>query len=194
MMAGESHAEQLDVPATAPAPAPAPSSATVPATAADEPRWFVLHTRSRQEKAVATYLQQRHVEHFLPLMEQVRYYGRRKARVELPVFPGYVFLRGTAEQAYDADRTRRLAQIIRVPDQARLDWELANLRLALEKRVVLEPYPYLKEGVRAEVRVGPMRGLQGVIEGRHADRLVLQVDMLGQAVSVEVDGSLLDPL
>ncbi|MEX2386973.1 MAG: hypothetical protein WD534_03765, partial [Phycisphaeraceae bacterium] len=96
---------------------------------------------------------------------------------------------------YDADRTRRLAQIIRVADQAQIDWELSNIRLAMEQKAPVEPFPYLKKGVRAEVRAGPMRGLQGVIADRtRRDRLVLQVDMLGQAVSVEVDGSLLDPL
>lgn len=170
---------------------PAPATATA---RHDPPRWFVLHTRARQEKAVAHYLAQRGIEHFLPLSQQVRYYGRRKLRVELPVFPGYVFLRGSAEQAYEADRTRRLAQIIRVQDQQRLAWELANIRLALDREAVLEPYPHLKAGIRAEVRAGPMKGLQGVVETRHADRLVLQVDMLGQAVSVEVDASLLEPL
>ena len=177
----------------APSPPATPAATSQPETV-DAPQWFVLHTRARQEKAVAHYLAQRRIEHFLPLSEQVRYYGRRKLRVELPVFPGYVFLRGSAEQAYEADRTRRLAQIIRVRDQQRIAWELSNIRLALEREAVLEPYPYLKQGIRVEVRSGPMKGLQGVIEARHADRLVLQVDMLGQAVSVEVDGSLLEPL
>jgi transcription antitermination factor NusG len=47
--------------------------------------------------------------------------------------------------------------------------------------------------VRVEVRSGPFRGLQGIIEGRTPkDRMLLQVDILGQAVSVEIDGSLLD--
>ncbi|MFA9478213.1 UpxY family transcription antiterminator [Phycisphaerales bacterium AB-hyl4] len=158
-------------------------------------RWFVLHTKSRQEKAVADYLAKREVEHFLPLMEQVRYYGKRKARVELPMFPGYVFLHGTVEQAYDMDRTRRLAQIIPVTDQSQIDWELSNIRLAMERDLPVESYPYLKQGVRVEVRSGPMRGLQGIVADRtRRDRLILQVDMLGQAVSVEVDGSLLDVL
>lgn len=158
-------------------------------------RWFVLHTKSRQEKAVADYLATRDIEHFLPLMEQVRYYGKRKARVELPMFPGYVFLHGTVEQAYDTDRTRRLAQIIPVTDQRQIDWELNNIRLAMERNLPVEPYPYLKTGVRVEVRSGPMRGMQGVIADRtRRDRLILQVDLLGQAVGVEVDGSLLDVL
>jgi hypothetical protein len=45
------------------------------------------------------------------------------------------------------------------------------------------------------VRSGPLRGLQGIIEHRgRVNRLILQVEMLGQAVSLEVEASLLDPI
>ncbi|HEX4124948.1 MAG TPA: transcription termination/antitermination NusG family protein, partial [Tepidisphaeraceae bacterium] len=135
------------------------------------------------------------IEHYLPLIKRVQIYGNRKFRVELPLFPGYLFLRGSVDEAYAADRTRRVAQIIRVTDQRQLDWELRNLRLALEGTDALDPYPYLQRGVRVEVRAGPMVGLQGLVETRiGASRLVLQIDMLGQAVSLEIDGSLLDPI
>lgn len=167
------------------------------ATACETPTgdWIVLHVRSRQEKAVAEHLAGRGRDFFLPLMPQVRFHGKRKVICELPLFPGYVFLRGTLEEAWEADRTRRLVQIIPVVDQEALDWELAQIRRALSVEAPLEPFPYLKAGLRVEVRAGPMRGLQGKIESRSKpDRLILQVQMLGRALSVEVDASLLDLL
>ncbi len=155
--------------------------------------WYVLHTKSRQEKVVAGDLAAMGIGCFLPLVRQVRYYGSRKAWAELPLFPGYVFLRGEVDHAYEADRTKRIAQIIRVSQQEKLNWELRNLYLALSAKAPLTPFPYLKVGLRVEVRSGPFRGLQGMIEGRTPkDRLLLQVDILGQAVSLEIDGSLLD--
>ena len=164
------------------------------AAAADETRqWFVLHARSRQEKAILADLQGIGASCFLPLLRHTRYYGNRKLKVEMPLFPGYVFLRGSLEQAYHADRSKRLVSIIRVPDQMQLNWELKNLSLALANQVSLDPYPMLKAGVRVEVRSGPLRGLQGEVESRtRMDRLVLQVQMLGRAVSLEVEASLLD--
>ncbi len=155
--------------------------------------WVVLHTKSRQEKILADDLRALGIAHFLPLVKQVRFYGNRKAKVEMPLFPGYVFLRGTMEQAYEADRTKRVARIIPVADQKKIEWELQNLHLALAGDAPLEPYPYLKKGVRVEVRAGPFRGLQGIIEDRvNVQRLILQVDMLGRAVSLEIDGALLE--
>ena len=110
--------------------------------------------------------------------------------MEVPLFQGYVFLHGALDDAYAADRTRRVAQIIQ---EKRLDWELRNIHIALGNCATLDPYPYLKSGVRVEVRHGPFLGLQGIIENRtRRDRLILMIDILGSAVSLEVDGSLLD--
>jgi transcription antitermination factor NusG len=153
----------------------------------------VLRTKSRQEKALANDLRSRGIASFLPLLTATKYYGGRKALVEFPVFPGYLFLRGEVDDAYEADRTHRVAQIIKVVNQKRLERELRNIHLALCGHAPLDPYPYLVAGVRVEVREGPFRGLQGIVEERgRRDRLVLQIEILGRAVALEIDPSLLD--
>lgn len=157
--------------------------------------WHVLHTRSRQEKALADELAAMGIASYLPLCRQVRFYGRRKIASEIPLFPGYVFLRGTIDQAYLADRTHRVAAILPVNDQHRLQWELTNLQLALSNQTEFTKHPWLAVGVRVEVRSGPFRGLQGIVQSRtRSDRLILQVHMLGCATSVEIDGALLEML
>jgi transcription antitermination factor NusG len=133
------------------------------------------------------------ISHFLPLLKEVRFYGRHKLMVETPLFPSYVFMRGTVDDVYRADRTKRVVKIIPVPDQQRLNWELQNVAAALERDAKFDPYPYLVRGARVEVRAGPLRGVQGLVDERvKPDRLILQVEMLGRALSLEVDGSLLD--
>jgi transcription antitermination factor NusG len=163
--------------------------------ACGQDRWHLLHVRSRQEKALGTDLSMRGISHYLPLVRQSRFYRHRKASVELPLFAGYVFLLGTLDQAYCADRTGRVARIIPVFDQQKMDWELANLQLAMHRQPNLTPYPFLKAGLAVEVRGGPFRGVQGVIESRAKEtRLILQVTTLGKAVSLEIDASLVDPI
>ena len=128
-------------------------------------------------------------------MRRARFYGERKAVVEEPLFPGYVFLLGSVDDAYLADRTKRVANIIRVTDQQKLEWELQNIRMALSQEAPLDPYPHLVRGVRVEVRSGPFQGLQGVIEDKGKDsRLILQVDVLGRAVSLEINGAHVQPI
>lgn len=157
--------------------------------------WHVIHTKSRQEKALAGDLDRGGIEHFLPLVRKVRYYGRRKCSADLPLFPGYLFLRGTIEQAWSAERTGRVARLIPVVEQDQLDAELTNLRLALDLGAPLTPHDPLARGVWVEVKAGPFRGLRGVVESSsRMDRLVLQVDMLGRAADLEIERSLLEPI
>jgi transcription antitermination factor NusG len=158
--------------------------------------WYVLHVRSRQEKALCQDLRLRRIAHYLPVIPQHRAHGRRRAQmVELPLFPGYVFLKGSMEEAYLADRTGRVARIIVVPDQKQLDGELTNVCLALSSGRALDAHPYLREGVRVRVSQGPLQGLEGMITSRYKrDRLIVQVDVLGQAVSMEIGGTSLELL
>jgi len=161
-------------------------------------RWHVLQTKSRQEKMLAESLGARGIQCFLPLVDVQRVYGGRRAKVELPLFPGYLFIQGTLEDVYMADRTKRVARVISVFDQQRLAEELNSVKLALqgaEAGTGFDPFPYLKCGIRVEVISGPMRGVRGVIEDRRKrDRLILQVDVLGRATSLEVDSALLTPI
>ena len=49
--------------------------------------------RAHHEKRVAAELGARSVEHFLPLYSSVRRWKDRRVQLELPLFPGYVFVR-----------------------------------------------------------------------------------------------------
>src|SRR5262245_45462098 len=89
--------------------------------------WHVLRTKCRQEKILFAELQAIGVGAYLPLISEVRFYAGRKAKVEVPIFPGYVFLRGSIEQAHLADRTKRVAQVLHVCDQVKLNSELRNI-------------------------------------------------------------------
>jgi transcriptional antiterminator RfaH len=153
----------------------------------------VAHTKPRQERALSEALVSLEVPCFLPLVPQVRFYGHRKRAVELPLFPSYVFLHGTREQALDALRTKRIAHLIPVPDQARLDHELRQLDLAIAGKATLDPFPYLAVGKRVVVVRGPFIGLEGLVDERlSAWRLVLNVSLLGRATSLEIDASVLE--
>lgn len=157
-------------------------------------RWHVLHTRSRQEKALAEVLDAAGIAYFLPSVRKVAYHGGRKRAVELPLFSSYLFLWGPLDAAYFAVSTKRVVRTIPVADQARLDHELAQIRLALAGGAELDPYPFLRRGRVVRVRSGPLQGVEGLVEERlKRDRLVLQVRTLGRATALEIDASLLEP-
>lgn len=156
-------------------------------------RWWVLRTRGRQEKAVAAALRSLGIAHFLPLVTARRYRGGRMSSVDLPLFPGYVFLHGDRDSTFEIDRTRRIASILEVDDQLALHRELDSLRRAIELDAGFDPYPYLVHGGWAEVKSGPYQGVQGRIDREAApNKLILQIDLLQSAMAIEIDGALLE--
>src|SRR6266850_8365778 len=58
-----------------------------------KPCWYAVYTFAQHEKKVAAELGRRSVESFLPLYSSVRRWSDRRVRLELPLFPGYVFVR-----------------------------------------------------------------------------------------------------
>ncbi len=158
-------------------------------------RWHVLRTLSRQEKVIDRTLRSAGYRVFLPLVQHVRIYGHRKRTVSAPLFPGYVFLWGPLEAAYFATESGRVAQIIRVTNQARLEHELAQIRLAIQGEAQLDPYPFLRVGRHVRVTQGPFKGVEGLIDERRSpDRLILVIDALGRATGMEIDASILAPI
>jgi hypothetical protein len=160
-----------------------------------QPRWYVLQTRSRQERAVAEVVTAAGAECFLPTLRKVRYYAHRKRTIEVPVFSCYVFLRGFPWHAYPAISAKRANRIIPVPDQPQFEREIAQIRCALDAGADLGPYRFFTRGRRARVTSGPFMGLEGIVEDRlKQDRLILRVQAIGRALSLEIDVSLLEPL
>jgi transcriptional antiterminator RfaH len=157
--------------------------------------WHVLHTLPRQEKAVARDLDARGLTNFLPLRRKMTCVGRRKIESTVPLFPGYVFLHSAMEQAYEVDRAGRVAQIIRVADQQQFEFEIEQIRKAIDAGAELTPYRNLPVGRSAEVRTGPLQGIVGVVEEhKEMNRLILRIKTLGQAVSLDIDAELLEAI
>jgi transcription antitermination factor NusG len=75
------------------------------------------------------------------------------------------------------------------------DDQIMAVRRFLEVSISIDPYPYLKVGRRVEIIAGPLKGIVGIlVQKKGRFRFVLQVDLIRQAVSVEIDASDVRPL
>ena len=159
--------------------------------------WYAGYTASRHEKRVAEHLTQRGVEHFLPLYETIHRWNNGRHRVQLPLFPGYIFVRLAL--------SKRL-RVLEVPGFVRLvgfsglpcalpESDISKMMEALSKGVLAEPYPYLTVGTRVEIRNGPLKGMTGILVRRHNKcRVVISVDLIMRSMIVEVAGEDVVPL
>jgi transcription antitermination factor NusG len=158
-------------------------------------QWWVAHTKSRNEKALAHDLVRKNISYFLPMSWKVRRNSQRTIRSLLPLFSGYVFFCGEEDDRVELLRTNRVANLIEVVDQRQLVGELTQIEQALKVGAPLVPYEYIRAGQRCRVIGGPLTGLQGIVVTRKGTtRLVLQVDILGQAASVEIDIDMIEAM
>lgn len=132
-------------------------------------------------------MQKKDISYFLPMTKKIYRRKGRTFRSLLPLFTGYVFFCGDDDDRVEVLRTNRVANIIEVKDQPQLVAELTPIHLALDEGEQLLPHKYIKAGQRCRVVAGPLTGTEGiVVRAGERTRLVLQVDILGQATSVEI--------
>ncbi|HAL45291.1 MAG: hypothetical protein A2Y12_06415 [Planctomycetes bacterium GWF2_42_9] len=155
--------------------------------------WWVAHTKSRNEKALAWQMQKKNISYFLPMTEKVYKKSRRVFRSMLPLFGGYVFFCSDETQRLEVLKTNRVASLLEVKDQQHLLNDLLPIEKALQSGVELAPYNYIKTGQHCRVIAGPLMGTEGMVTNDHnKTKLVLQIDMLGKATCLEIDASLLE--
>lgn len=158
-------------------------------------QWWVAHTKSRNEKALAQDLIRKNISYFLPMAWKVQRQRGRKIRSLLPLFTGYLFFCGDEKQRIELLQTNRVANLIEVKNQQKLLSELSQIRQALQAGVPLTPHKYVKAGQQCKVIAGPLADLKGtVLTTKNVTRLVLRIDMLGQAASVEIDTDMIEVL
>jgi transcription antitermination factor NusG len=175
------------------------ASPTIVTPAEQQPAWYALYTRSRFEKKLMGELSERSVEVFLPMREILSRWKDRKKRIWLPLFPGYIFV-------CHIDTPANRYRILNVPGAVRFvgfnaqatpipQDQIDGIRRFLESNLAVDPYPYIKIGRRVEVIAGPLKGIQGkLVQKKGRFRFVIQVDLIRQAISVEIDASDVHPI
>jgi len=134
----------------------------------------------------------REVEHFLPLYTSVRRWKDRRVTLDLPLFPGYVFVRLALR-----DRLR----VVQIPSLVRLvgfnglptalpDEDMEILRGGLSKNLRAEPHPFLTVGRRVRITNGPFAGLEGTLKRKKSSlRVVVSLNLIQRSVAVDVDAA-----
>jgi len=150
--------------------------------------WFVAYTRGRQEKALARHLLPLGVPFYLPLSAKVTRRQGRTFSSHLPLFPGYVFLRGRGGERIAALRSNLIVRILEVADQVLLGDELRSLRRLLRAGASPSPLPFFAPGDPVRVTAGPFSGCEGTVLREHGQlRLVVSVSILQRSVAIELD-------
>ena len=157
--------------------------------------WWVAYVRSRQEKSLARHLREQGVAHYLPQAEKRARRAGRSFVSHLPLFPGYVFLRGGGAERLAAVRSNLIVQLLDVPDPDALERELRDLWRLQQQGLPLVSHPWVGAGDEVRITDGPLKGWTGTVLREKGNlRLIVSVSFLRQSVAAEIDRDAIAPL
>ncbi len=154
-------------------------------------QWYVLHTRSRHESVVSDGLSKKSMEVFLPRIKVRSTRRDRRVMIHVPLFPGYVFLK-TDLHPHTHLEIVKTAGVVRLIGTQQGPVPVAEDTISSLKIMVTSELPIvtgnrLQPGDRVVVVNGPLTGVIGTfIRYRNQDRVVVNIEALGQFASVEV--------
>ena len=133
---------------------------------------------------------------FLPTIPKWSRWKDRKKKIDWPLFPGYCFARFDPANRLAVLKCAGVVSIVSFNGEIAPipDVQIDGIRTLVESDLQYDPCPLIQEGMMVEVAHGPLKGVVGRLQrkGAHA-RLILSVDLIGQAVSVEVDAADVKP-
>lgn len=156
------------------------------------PHWYVLHTKSRAEKVVFDQLSKKSIDTFLPTARVLSKRKDRRVMLDLPLFPGYLFVKTDLE-------VRHYLSILKTPGAVKLignkegpvpvqDVIVESLQIMVSTGESILTGLQFQKGDMVKVIRGPFEGVTGTFSRYHGvGRVIVFIDLLGQSASVEVD-------
>ncbi len=160
--------------------------------------WYVLHTRSRFENVVYEGLHKKSLEVFLPKVLVRSKRRDRRQMIRVPLFPGYVFVKTDLDPREHVNILKTVGAVrlignqdgpVRVPEE-----NVKSLEIMTAEGKEVFTGTRFKKGDRVVVVHGPFTGVVGVfVRYRGEDRIIVNVEALGQFAAVEINEDDVEP-
>ncbi|MBA4409129.1 MAG: UpxY family transcription antiterminator [Bacteroidota bacterium] len=154
-------------------------------------KWYALYVKSRAEKKAHAELQFKEIETFLPLQRRLRQWSDRKKWVEMPLIPGYLFVRISRKEHDSVLQSNFIVNFIKFEGAAAVipDNQIDYLKLMLKQEnpdieITYETFAY---GQMIEVISGPLIGLHGkLVRIKGKNKVAIELEQIGYSVMVEM--------
>ena len=149
--------------------------------------WFVIYTKSRNEKKVAELLQKNGVEVFCPLVKLKKNWSDRKKIVETPLFNSYVFVNLSEKDrnvVFNVPGVIRYVFWLKKPAVAR-DSEIERLKSVLHETMDSFSIENYQIGDSVKISEGVFKGLDGVIEKQSNNKLHVILENVGIKITLQ---------
>lgn len=161
--------------------------------------WYVIHSCCHHEARVQERFQKKGLEVFLPRHSVLSRRRDRKKLLQVPLFPGYLFVHDRLAPPVHYD-ILNVPGVVRVLANGSLllpvpQDTIASIKLALATGRACLPNPALPKGKRVRVVEGPLAGVIGVVQGAKTRKrkIIIEVELFHQGLAVELDDDAVEP-
>lgn len=148
--------------------------------------WYVIYTKSRQEKKVAESLNAIGIEAYCPLVSVIKQWSDRKKKVSIPLINSYVFVN---IENCNRDEVFKVSGIVRY-----LFWlgkpavvraiEIETLRISLEGVIASFEIEEIRKDSRVTLEEGPFKGAEGIVKHLNKNSIQLLLVDLGFLITI----------
>jgi transcriptional antiterminator NusG len=159
--------------------------------------WYAVRVKSNCERTVATLLEQRGYQRFLPTCKVRTCWSDRVKTADRILFPGYVFCSFNTNKRLPILSTPGVLHLVGVGKEPAPvpEMEMRALWTTLQSGVPLGPWPYLQSGDWVVVERGVLAGVEGIVtQIKGGYRLVVSIGLLQRSIAAEIDRDWVRPL
>ena len=163
----------------------------------DQDFWYVIYTRPRWEKKIASILDQKGIENYCPLNRVEKKWSDRKKTILEPLFKGYIFIKIDDAKKWDIKQIDGIINYVYwlgKPARVRQS-EINNIRFFLKEFSSVEVINndiVIKDAVI--INEGVLMNYKGVVIEVFGNKARVQIDSLGIRLSALFEKSSLSPI
>jgi len=162
----------------------------------NQPHWYAVYTKPRNEKKLADRLNDKGIEAYLPMRRTLKQWSDRKKMVDEPLISSYVFVNVLRENYFT---------VLNTPGAVKYIWFCGKPAVIPENQIrtlkfIMGQNPEidcvsadLRQGMHVKVISGPMKELTGELlnyAGKH--KVMIRLDHLDKALLLTISPHFLE--
>lgn len=157
---------------------------------ASEKQWHVFYLRPRTENRVYRILTNLNFEVFWPVIQSLRIWkNRQKKKINLPLFPNYLFVYTYAHELYSIKRLPQVISYITFGGKPATisDKEIEGIRRMLDLGCAITVETKFSKGERVRIISGPLTGYEGVLVKQYGkSKFGIQLKAINHSVFIDI--------
>lgn len=156
------------------------------------PNWHVVYTYPRAERTANIKLKEMGIISFLPLHKVVRQWSDRKKKLEVPLFPNYIFVYIFPKQRFSVLKIKELIKFVSFEGRPAIVSEkiIYSLKKIVKGDIEVSNENFNEEGIKVKIRRGQFTGAEGILIRKNGKtRLLVQIEALNTYVSIDISAN-----